>query len=315
MPNCTIILHRHSGLERIGARPTTFVADRLGPMLEGRMTNGNALHVIHDRIPSHPLDKNTMENFEAASRSRKARRIWGEYDKKWREGAKKALSRADDGEDCEMLTRAFCPDAALILDRNRERPGTIINHLGFYPIEAAIEYTLYRIELTRSNQCAGRQELRASVEHRMLAHEALASSNLLRDMELMRQVRHLDLDVVVLRSMNHVYLGDLEAHSIPIAPDRFIVMEFHEFVAQQGVHITAVAEELPLTYGEQAVNILCSGGIDKVQHRELALKELMLTAFLVKRDGWGDPEMWEAGYLATERDYEDLRSRVYGKGR
>lgn len=312
MPNCTIILHRHSGVERVGKKPTSFVADRLRPMIEGKMTNGSVLHVIHDRVPCHPLSPELMDQFEEAAKSRKVRRVWTKYDREWREGAKKAFAKADEGEESIMLTRALCPDAALILETNMRKRRAIVNHVGFYPLEAAIEYTLCRIEQQRSRQCAGKQDLKGAVEHLMRAHEALASCNLLRDMDLFRQIKHLGVDVVVLRSMNHVYLGDLADHSIPIVPDSHSVMEFHEYVERNGVKIIPVAEETPLSFGEQAMNTICSGGIDHDVHKRLALQEMMFLSFLTKCDGWDDPEMWKAGYLITERDYDNIRRQIYG---
>ncbi len=311
MPTCTVILHRHSGLSRV-CRPSEFAAQALKPMLEGKMTNGNALHILHDRIPCHPMNDEIKKDFEAMLKNRKLIRVWKKFDREWKEDAKRALKKADQGEDSAMLTRDFCPDAKLILETNKQRPGTIINHVGFYPFEAAIEYTRCSIHTKLSRERASLGDLKGSTEHLMEAHNALASCNLLRDIDLIRQIKLLGLNVVVFRDMHHTYLADLERFDIPIVEGRFSIKNFHEIVAESGITIKIIHEEVPPTYGETAVNVLCSGGIDNEMHRELALKEMIFVSFMQKYGGWNDIDQWAAAYSVTERDYEQLRQEVFG---
>lgn len=311
MPDCTIILHRHSGLSRL-CRPTSFAADQIKPMLEGRMTNGNALHILHDRIPSHPMNAELKDNFEENIKTKRVIRIWKELDRRWKEGAKKAISKADKGEDNILLTRDFCPDAELILETNRERPGTIRNHLSFYPFEAAVEFTRYKIQLELSKERARMQDLRGSVEHLMEAHNAMASCNVLRDAELPNQIKRLGVDVVVLRPLTHSYLAGIEEFDLPIAVDRFTVKGLAELFSDAGIELSFMEEEVPPTYGETAIKAICSGGIDRELHKELTLKDIAFHTVMGKLDGWDDLGMWAAGYAIVEKDYESIRQHVFG---
>lgn len=283
MPTCRVILHRHSEVHGVRYEPSDFVARKLVPMLEARV-NGSAVHVIHDRVPCHPLDDDLIRDFEKALKVRKIIRHWSSFDRQWRETAKRGISSADEGRESVHITKGLSPETMLILSLNEERSGTIRNHLGFYPLEAAIENTRYRIHLELSRQMAGSGRLGESVSHMMAADDAMASCNLLRDIDIARQVALLGTDALVLRDLGHSYLARLDELEIPIAIDSHTVLNMADVFRKHGVHLEVIAEPVEPTFMEQAISGLCSGELDEESHRQLALLHILFRTRLSRDD-------------------------------
>jgi hypothetical protein len=313
MPNCTFLFHRHSGIDRDKVIPSTFVAEKLKPLIEGRMTNGHALHIVHDRIHDIPLNDEMRRGFDGVAKNEGTLVQWEAYNKRWLKSAKKALAKANHGINNKQLSRDLSPDAALILDTNWARRDTIMNYVGFPTPEAAIEYTIFKIHMDLSRRKARLGDFIGSVEQLMEAQNALACCNLLRDVSLIDNIGRMGIDVVVLRNLNHLYLANLEDCDIPVTTHKNIpFVNFSDFVETKGVNIIPIPEEVLLSFGEKTVNYLCSGGIDKEKHRKLALKEIMLSVFLDQNDCYNKPEMWQEMIARVDSDYEELRAEIYG---
>lgn len=277
MPNCRIIFHRHSGLGGLDLLPSGFAAAKLRPLLEKKMTNGSALRLIHDRVPGMPISKELTANFEKMVGNRAILRTWKKFDREWRQWTKANLHRADQGLESKSLSRSHSPDAALILDTNARSPGRIVNLLGHFPFEAAVENTEFLVMLSRSMERATAQDLGKAVEHMVDANEAYASCSLLRDFELMCQIASMDLDVVVFRNLGHLYLASLDRYDIPIAVDRFKVVNFAEFVREKGISIEADVEAARPSFAEESIGLLCSGeDFARETHERLALLQILL---------------------------------------
>jgi hypothetical protein len=233
MPNCTIIFRRDSGSGRNGPTLSKFAANKLVPLLEGRMSNGSSLHVIHDRIPARPIEDKMKRHFDELIKDRRFMRDWKNADRDWREGAKRQFSAADSGSDSMILNRATSPEATVILEANKENPGMVRNHLGFYTMEAAIEKTRYILHLEFAEEKARGGDIPGAVNHLMEAQNALAECNLLRDLELMNQIQYLSGDVVLFRGLNGLYLTYLEGKDMPVVLDRSTVVDFAEIVRRR----------------------------------------------------------------------------------
>jgi hypothetical protein len=318
MPNCRIIFHRRAGPGMLDLPGTGFAAEKLRPLIAGKMSNGSALHIIHDRVPSLPLNQTIRKDFEAMIRRPAVLRIFKKSDREWREQAKRDFAGANRGKSGDHLRMGRSPEEHLILQANMRSPNTVINHLGHYPIEAAIENTLYNALLSRADR-RRMASMGDAVELVLQAHEALASCALLRDFEMIKQVAMLGQDAVVFRGLHHVYLADLDEYDIPIVVgggpvESRRVMNFADYVRSQGVTIEYDAEPLTWTFAEESVSLLCSGKeLRQEIHRKLALLQIIFSSHL-RDDGLPSQpeERIKAAYGIALGDFERVEAEVLG---
>lgn len=279
MPNCRIIIHRHSGLGGLSLPPSAFAAKKLAPILEGKA--GEPINLIHDRIPGMPMSEKLIADFEKMIGMRAILRTWKKFDRDWRGWTKRNLRKADDGVESEALMMSHSPDARLILETNRETPGRIVNLPGHYPFEAAVENTEFLVMMSRALAKAQNNEMAAAATLMRKANEAHASCNLLRDFELVLQISQMGKDVVVFRDLSHSYLAALDQYEIPVAVDRMRVMNFADFVRMKGITIEADAEPAQMSFSEESINLFCSGTeFSQGVHGRLALLQILLMGII-----------------------------------
>jgi hypothetical protein len=304
MTNCTVIFSRHCGLGNHGAKPTRFVAEALEPLLEERA--GKRIHVIHELVPTIPQTPDLVKNFEKLLGVNRFMRDLKQFDKGWRLDVKTSLSKMDLGRECDLVS--MFPEARVIIDANRKTPSSVVNHLAFYPLDSVVEASRFKINMLLAKEKAGKDKLEEAVGHVMEAQEALAASNLHADIELMKQLSMIGEEAVVLRSMNHAYLVNLDRYDIPVVEGP-IVLGFADLVRKRGIGIYPKVEETPLTFGERAINTICSGGIDKERHRELTLLEIFFASHMATEGLWDSPDGIDQGLRAAAGQYDQSFNR------
>jgi len=273
MTKCTVIIHRHSGVQGLKFKPSHFAANRLKPLIEKKMAVDGRLHVIHDRIHSIKVDGLTSK-FEEALGKAKNMREWKKIEKAWMREAKQMISSADRGEESVHLNCGLYPEAALIIGANRQRARTVVNHLNFYPFDSVVEYTRHKIHLSKAQKNLNAEELTGALDHTIQSNNALASSNLLKDVELLKQIEFLGEDVVVLRGLGHVYLAELEQCDTPIVTTG-ATLDFHELLRRKGIELEVIVEPVQATFTEEIISLLCGGGVDAETHRRFAILQVM----------------------------------------
>jgi hypothetical protein len=273
-------------------------------MLEERA--GRRIHVIHEMVPSIPQNSDIMENFERLLGISRFIRDLKQFDKSWRLEVKNSLSQMDSGRECDFVS--LFPESRVILEANRKMPSSVINHLAFYPLDSVIEASRFRINMLLAEKMAGKDRLEEAVGHVMEAQEALAASNLHADVELMKQISMIGEETIVLRSMNHAYLVNLDKYDIGIV-EGYGVVNFADLVRKRGISIYPKVEETPLTFGERAVNIICTGGIDKDRHRELTLLEIFFANHMTTNEMWDSPGGIDQGLKVAAGQYDECFKR------
>jgi hypothetical protein len=273
---------------------TAFAAKMLAPMVEASLASGKPLHVIHDKVPTLPLEDGILENFEAIVASRRFMMDLNQQDRGWRFGMKGRLASVQEEDDA--------PEMALIREANRNHPGAIISHLGFYPMEAAIELSRARVNNIAAIKLACRNDYKGAIRHIMLANDAFANAVLLRDMELPRQVSKIGSDAVVFRSMAHVYLAQLDKSDIPICVDgRAITLA--QLYERHSISLEGEIEDTELIFDEIAINKLCLGHTDAEEHKALAFMQTLFLGYMANNGLWDAEKGIDKGVAATNRAY------------
>ncbi len=286
MKTCRIIFARHTGNNIARVEPSSFVAEKLEPLAETALKEGRKLNVIHNYIYTIKADLREVNEFiNTPSMARK----WKSADKEWKLAMKRMFNSANRGEETEYFNFSTCPEFELILKINQIRRGTIINHLNFYPIDASYEYTLGKSEYMSIANYAREHDVDGVVNAIMNSDNAFAASNLLRDYELIKQIRLINEDVVVFRNLTHTYLLNLENSDTAIVHVGR-VMGFDEILRATNVSLEGYVEPAEITFHEQAINELCLGNLDKERHSTLAYNEFLLSAKLLQVLNEGDYE-------------------------
>ncbi|MBD3210749.1 hypothetical protein GF318_05190 [Candidatus Micrarchaeota archaeon] len=311
MPNCTFLFYRHSHVDMVREKPTGFAAKRLKPLIE-RSVNGSPLHVVHDRVPSIPLFDGVAESFENLLKIRKFVRDMKGFERDWRNRTKGELSAADRGEETPFLDHRMFPEFLAILEANRKRPGSVVNHLGFYPFEAAVEKTRSKIHISRAMEMMRFGDLNGGVRQIMESQWAMASCSLLRDAELMKQIPRLGENAVVMRGLSHTYLLELDRYSIPIVDGLGKVVEFRDIVERKGIAIDGEVEGLKTSFREEAVRKLCSADIEMDEHQRLALLEILYVRHLNPETAWDSQESRDSAFSLALRDVDCVNEKPYG---
>ncbi|MBU0532183.1 hypothetical protein KKB44_01690 [Candidatus Micrarchaeota archaeon] len=294
-----------------GMQVSRFGAKSLEPLIDEAMRDGIGLHIIHDAIPSFPVIPDIKIKFEKMVKNRKVMRVWNSQDREWKLQTKRKLSAADRGEETEQFNPRQSPEARIILAVNSTRPYTITNHLAFYPLEAAVEKTRFAVNMVLAQEKLEQGNVKAAVEHIVEAFNALASSNLLVDTDLAKQIRELRRDVVVLRTLNHVYLRDLAECKIPVFANGRLI-DFDALMKEHDIEITADVEPLEMTFSEQAINSLCVGEIEPETVRMLSLLEMFFVNYMHKFGSWQDPKSVQQGILHALAQYNEVPEKAQG---
>ena len=284
MASCTIIFSRQSGIGLTDAKATGFVAETLRPMLEERA--GKRVHVIHDVTATLPMSDDLVKHFEALVGKSRFIRDLKQIDKEWRLDAKSSIARLDSGEACPMLSDL--PETSVIMEANLRNPDSVRNHLAFYPFDSVIEAGRFRINMKLAREKVKAGKVEEAVDNLVEAHNALAARNLHSDIELMKQIRMIGGDVIVLRNLSHAYLVNIDRYDIAVA-DGLHVISFAELVRKNGISLYPVMETMDLTFAEKAVTTLCSGGIDKDKHRKQAVLEILFSRHMEANGLWDRP--------------------------
>jgi hypothetical protein len=288
-------------------KPTSFAADTLRPLVESSLSSGKPLHIIHDVMSVIQPRNGDPTDFEASVSDKGYMRDVARHDRHWQVDMKTKLTSPD------LCNRYLdSPDIRFIEETNSRHPGTIINHLGSYPIEASIEISRAFMCVIYAMERGSKKDHKMAIELLMHANDAVACSALLRDVELVRQVSRIGTDVVVLRNVLHGYLTEVDNYEIPVV-DGEKTINLAQLYEKHSLTIDGDVEPGELTFGEVAANKLCLGMTDKSEHEWLAVKQLLFLGYMGNHGLWEKENGVEEGIVATNREFEQMVEKTKRK--
>ena len=322
MPTCTVIMHRHSRIGPLKCDKSSFVADKLKPLIESRMTDGKPTHIIHDLAPSFTLSKQIKLSFESKLRNPKFRKVLERFNAKWLNDTRAALEKADEGKPSKIFSPKFGPEFELILKLNASNPGSVINHTTPVPLEALIELTRFRLEMLEGAKWAKGNTKRA-VGHIVESQGALSCCNLIRDVEAIAQIGKLGEDAILLRGLGHRYLKYLGQTSVPVVPEGYgieakpedrRVFDFADFAEMKDVRIESETEPVMVSPYEESVSVMCGGNLDVFDLDANALLHMMfIGAVRMNADkAFDQEELFRAAYIVAKQDLPKFQREILG---
>ncbi|MBU0527758.1 hypothetical protein KKE92_04715 [Candidatus Micrarchaeota archaeon] len=322
MPNCTVILHRHSRIGPLICDKSSFVADKLKPLVESRMAESKSTHVVHDIAPSFLLSKSIQLSFESKLKNPKFHKLLERFNTNWLTDARKALEKADNGESSKIFDPKFGPEFDMILELNSANPGTVINHLTPVPPEALIELTRFRLEMLEGGKWA-KGNIKRAINHIKESQGALSCCNLIRDVEAMAQIGRLGSDAILLRGLGHGYLTHLGDNEIAVVPEGYgieaepsarRVFNFADFVERCGVTILSETEPVLVSPYEQSLNTMCGGNLEELDMDGNALLHMMfIGAVRMNADKVSNQEeLFRVAYILAKQDLPKFQREVFG---
>jgi len=280
------------------SKPTDFAAQKLAPLIEASRSAGKPFHVIHDEVfPSNPQVK-SLDVLDDILSDERFLSDFEREDRKWRYAMKRRIESSDFGN-------PDFPELKLITESNRRNHGVVVNHMGFYPLEASLERVRAVVAVTAARDMLTNKDSSGATNSMIEAHKSLANSVILRDTELAKQITRIGSDVVVLRNFSHVYLSQVDDYEFPIVGGP-TVLTLAQVYGQHGIALDGDSEETELTFSDLAVNKLCLGICDEHEQRTLAFMQLSLLAYMAKNGLWSHDGGIEEGIAATNVEYEKL---------
>lgn len=232
-PRAVAIYNRHSGPVDSRTKPTDFVARMMAPIIEEAMECGCKIHVIHDQIAYPNGIENLGMRFDEETKIPKVMREWKTIERSWRMKIKSSFEELDIGILETFPGQTILPEMSLIRDINKAVPRKILNHVNFHDIGAVKEFAFFAVlhHLVRRNgeepflykdlrrkylddQSEEMDQFNVSLWLMKMGIDALASSTMLRDAELAKQVRmirdkHPHDIIVIPRNLKHKNMGGL----------------------------------------------------------------------------------------------------------
>jgi len=303
MPKATFLFSRHCGAGTYTTPPSAFIRDRLEPMIERASSDGKPLHVIHDMVPTLGLPLSILRDFDSLETNRKFRREVAQTEKRWRLMAKARLERANNGNGSS--DDLHFPEGRLILDTNKLKPRTVINHLGFFTSEVVMELACAKSHSIRSLDMLSESRIEEAIDHMVRSIDALASAVLLRDTELVKQLAYLGCDCVVLRNLHHLYLSEIANYSIHVVFEGKPI-QMHELFDSHGIELDGEIDGVDLTFSEAAVNRICIGITDRGFQRRDALLDIIFIGIMRTEDLWKKEGGIDEGLKKTLELYEAM---------
>jgi hypothetical protein len=293
-PKCVLVFHRHRESSESGGQVSPFSAQILGPLLEDAVNSGKKVRIIHERIHTSGHES-LVDGLESIIGNREFLHGLKEVDRQARERAKRDFQKADEGLSSTEINDNGSPEDKLILVFNRAHPGTAINYINFYPLEALIETWRAMVHIARAKRAGKARDSEGVVSERIKANFAFREAFLLRDKDLARQCRELrrvnpEDTIFTSRGSNHLYMVE-------------------KFIDKGLLPVVHVAEDVP-SFGDEAIWALLTTGLSNPMHERLVLLDLLFNTSLEALGDRHDPEKRKLARTMALEKYKGLGGQI-----